>query len=1063
MFLGSDTATLSLRHLPGNAARILLLAGLTFVLASLAISITQDEGRIAAIWPINAIFMIALLKSARPLWGVSLIGFAAGLLAANITAGDTITRAALLTLANTLEVTIASVVFSYKARPKLISFSGVLKLFSAALVACIVSTSVAAAGLALTGITIPAREAALWFAADMLGIVLFVPVLWSISIRSVRFRLRPDWRFAGELLLVCAVTFGVFTQSQYPFLFLVPPVVVIPAFSNGVKGAAYGLLAITAIALPYTLADSGPTSLMQTDMIAKVLVLQVFLAANSVLAFSVGAVVSDRSRLILQLKRSTEHLKGRARLQRELIGKAHLAEQMSGVGHWSLDPATSKVYWSPEVYAIHGVSSETFDPNYGDAIAFYADEDRSMVEQLVQRGIANGEGWEFEATLITKQGTRRLVRSIGECLKDRSGNTEQIIGVFKDITEEKRVYEELAAREQEYRLLAEHATDIVLKFDLDGTVTYVSPSCKILGIRPEDAIGKSALEFVIPEDREFASRVIRDLLSGAGRERWHRREHRAPSADGGIIWLEGNPSIIRDELGAPIGIVSTYRDVTDRREREDALAAARLEAEAATEAKTEFLSNMSHEIRTPLNGILGFTKLVSETELTPEQADYLGNIRSAGVMLREIVDDILDFSKVEAGKLELDNQPFSLNDAIKDVTRLVDAGRKNKSVTISHQIHSDEPLRIIADETRLRQILTNLVGNAAKFTQKGRIDVSAKVFGDCISIAVSDTGRGIPADKLERVFEGFRQADSTVTRRFGGSGLGLSISRSLAHLMGGDLTLESVVGEGTTVKLTIPYVPAKPGTCEEPALSEGNDRTEEVPGRILVIDDVEMNLSLIRHGLKHTKYEVETYTSAKSALKLLRSGAQFDLVFMDVQMPDMDGLTATHLIRKMSGPIRSVPIVAMTAHALPSHIRQCLDAGMNEHFPKPVDLDKMKELIRQMLQSNDRAPSEGNPEDEGDPLAPLRAQYKVYLASVAKEFDDVIERTGDEEMARSVAALAHAIAGTAGSFGFSDVSDAAFALENLALQQVDLNDPDLKTLRKEVDQFIRISKNAAAA
>ncbi|MGB3626431.1 MAG: PAS domain S-box protein, partial [Henriciella sp.] len=508
------------------------------------------------------------------------------------------------------------------------------------------------------------------------------------------------------------------------------------------------LLATTAISLPFALGDEGPTSLMQAGMETKMLVLQVFLVVNSVLTLAVAGAVTERRRLLSHFQRSQSRLKGKTRELNEMLGKARLAEVMSHVGHWTLAPGTGAVFWSPEVYVIHGVDPDEFDPNYGDAIQFFAEADRDRVAGIVEQAIASGQGWEFEATLIRQSdGEHRHVHSMGECLKNAEGSIDVFFGVFRDVTEEKRIQRELSEREAQFRMLAEHSTDIVLHFDLDGTVKFVSPSCRVLGIRPEDAIGQPAQNFVFPEDREIASDAIRDLMTNDDPLRTIRSEHRAPSAGGGhlwlesnptlirdedgaphsvvssyrdvterklmeqklqeserqyrvlaehstdivlkttisgvityaspsctklgvtpeeavgmrtidfvfpedralaiklsrmkfagidpgpdvrreyrvrgkndkVIWLEGNPNIIRNEDGKPVSVINTLRDVTDRREREDMLAAAREEAEAATRAKAEFLSNMSHEIRTPLNGVLGFTQLIARTELDTDQ------------------------------------------------------------------------------------------------------------------------------------------------------------------------------------------------------------------------------------------------------------------------------------------------------------------------------------------------------------------------------------------------------------------------------------------------------------
>jgi signal transduction histidine kinase/CheY-like chemotaxis protein/HPt (histidine-containing phosphotransfer) domain-containing protein len=539
-------------------------------------------------------------------------------------------------------------------------------------------------------------------------------------------------------------------------------------------------------------------------------------------------------------------------------------------------------------------------------------------------------------------------------------------------------------------------------------------------------------------------------------------EHRARTADGGFIWLEGSPTLIRDESGRPKSIISSYRNVTDRREREDALAAARREAEAATRAKTEFLSNMSHEIRTPLNGILGFAKLAAETDLTAEQRDYVGSIQRAGKMLREIVDDILDFSKVEAGKIELDVQPFDIREAVRDVTALVEAGRTRKTAALSWTIAGLENTRILADEVRVRQVLLNLVGNAAKFTETGSITLSVSQSGEDIVFQISDTGRGIPRDKLAQVFEGFRQADATITRQYGGSGLGLSISRSLTRLMGGELELESVEGEGTVVTVRIPYKPAGEPVAQLPAdiAQQAEEHTSD-GARIMVVDDVDMNLSLIRHGLKHSGHVLETFSSPRAAFERLAAGEAFDIIFMDVQMPDLDGLTLTRMIRALDGPVSQTPIIALTAHTLPAHIQECLDAGMTDHLSKPVDLDRMKAMISGALAAGRQAEPAELPAP--DPIAALRAEYRDYLGTISKEFDDILKKTEDQEATRAIEFLAHAIAGTAANFGFGAVSSAAFELEANARRQLKTGVQDRQSLTAQVARLVETSARAAAA
>lgn len=1146
-----------------GAVCLFVLAAMAFTLATLAIDFTRSQGRIAAIWLVNGIAVALILWRSKAAWPYMLCALSVSLFAANVAAGDNPGVALFLSFANALEVFLVSYLFTFGRRPKLFSLAGVIRLIAAATVGCVASTAFAISGLALFASTVTVHDAAIWLIADMLGIILFTPVMHGIIKRSNNLDV---FRFGRDqiltFVLACAVAFLVFAQSDYPFLFFVPPALVAVAFTSGIRGSSISLLTTTAISLPFVLADQGPTSLMNADMETKVLVLQSFLIVNSVLTFAVAGAVTERRRLLSHLERSRVRLRSKTRDLREMLGKARLAEVMSKVGHWTLEPETNAVFWSPEVYAIHGVDPESFDPNYNDAIQFFEESDRQLIRDLISRGMETGAGWEFEATLIRKSdGERRIVHSIGECLTDADGNVENFFGVFRDITDQKNAEKEMAEREQQYRMLAEHSTDIVLNFDLDGTVRFVSPSCRVLGIKPEDVIGQSAQKFVHPDDNEIAAKAVHDLINNTDPNKTIRSEHRAPKAGGGYVWLESNPTLIRDENGVPRSIVSSYRDVTerkqmeqqlqeserkhrmlaehstdivlqttkggvityaspsavklgvlpedaigmrtldfvipedrafalelsrqnyagiepdpnlrreyrvhdsegnviwlegnptvvrdetgevvsvintlrdvtDRREREDMLAAAREEAEAASRAKAEFLSNMSHEIRTPLNGVLGFTQLIARTELDQDQKQYLERIQGAGRMLREIVDDILDFSKIEAGQLVIEDNAFCVRSMLSDTIGLIDAGRKNKSVPIHQHIDPFADMAIMADETRVRQVLTNLIGNAAKFTPSGRIDVSAAIRQDKVQIVVEDTGIGVSKANLETIFEGFRQADATITRRFGGTGLGLSISRTLTELMGGTLEMESEEGKGTRVTFTLPLKRAEScGTAVETPSMPVSDSTKAT---IVVVDDVEANLSLIELGLKHTGHQLFTFESARKAIDFIRAAERVDLVLMDVQMPDMDGVTATRVIRGFPEPRCHVPVIALTANALPSQIAGYKEAGMDDHFAKPVDLDRLEALVDRHIAAADEISSTretvGELSSEADEMAELRAEYADYLSSLGDEFSEILS-SNSLDVAQRVARLAHAVAGTAGSFGFEEVSRAAFALEEIA-------------------------------
>lgn len=1047
-----------LPELVASLARNLVVGVAVFIVAYLMIRFTQGSGRVAAVWPVNAMLIVLLLKFNQKHWVSTLVTMVTALFLANALTGDNLIRASLLSLANVSEVCCVAFLLIGRRGIRFISLAGISTLIVGAFLGSLVSSLVAGFALSITGDPLYVADAILWFAADFLGIILFAPIMWSLTDRSRKFvSSPPDLRYILKICLLCATTFFVFAQSDYPFLFLIPPALVLLGFRGGVKAAAIGLLLITAISLPFTLAGTGPMSLISSDLTAKILTLQLFLATNSILGLGIGAASSDRRRLVEHIKRSRARLSRKAREQQEMLTKAHLAERMAGVGHWTLNPDTQEVTWSPEVYTIHGITPEAFNPMYGDAIQFYAEDDRERVRTLVQRAVGNAQGWEFQATIIRKSdGKKRKVRSIGDVLTDDKGKVVKVFGVFQDVTDEQAIMEALANSEAKYRTLAENSTDIIVKFGLDGIITYASPACEILGISPEDAIGLSVMDFTIPEDRAHAIKVTEDMFKQGMVDPSVTREFRARDRHQNIIWLEGNPKIIMGDDGRPREVISTFRDITERKEREQALAEARAEAEAAGKTKAEFLSSMSHEIRTPLNGILGFTQMLDQTSLDDEQKLYVSRALSAGRLLRDIVNDILDYSKIDAGRIQLEERAVDIARLVDDTVDLVSAGRDSQTVPMSSTVESRGAL---VDEMRLKQILTNLIGNAAKFTTEGQIRVSAAIKNDMLTFEVVDTGPGIPADKIESVFEGFRQADNSVTRKYGGTGLGLSISRSLARLMGGDLHLESRLGEGTVARVVLPFKPtdlpqddAQPSVASRPAGSLN----------VMAVDDVSMNLELVAMGLGKYGHTVRGFSSAREALASLQDGDRYDVILMDIQMPEMDGIAAARAIRALPGPAGNTPIVALTANVQPEQISECRKAGMNDHAAKPIDIQGLNTLITSLAPAA-AAPAlpTGQVAPLDDPIERLKLKYRDYLAGVPAEVANILTKDDRKLVIEEIRQLSHAIAGTSGSLGFSDVSAAAFSLEAIAVE-LSRNGQFTDELIDGLSEFLRVTEQVAA-
>ena len=373
---------------------------------------------------------------------------------------------------------------------------------------------------------------------------------------------------------------------------------------------------------------------------------------------------------------------------------------------------------------------------------------------------------------------------------------------------------------------------------------------------------------------------------------------------------------------------------------------AQIEAEKANRAKSEFLANMSHEIRTPMNGILGFAQLLRDSNLPPAQQRHATHIMDAGASLLAIINDILDVSKIEAGKLELENIPFNPTALIDGAISIIRTQAAEKNLNVRVDVGADVPAYFLGDPIRLRQILLNLLSNAIKFTDRGEIGVAVTrqaggVHGAMLRFEVHDTGMGIPENKQRTLFENFTQVDNTIARRFGGTGLGLAISKRLAEAMGGTIGVVSIPRQGSTFWFTVDLPEA--ATPKDTAAVEA---APVPPGKahILVAEDVPMNQTIIEAMLKGGGHDVTLASNGREALDAVRNGT-FDLVFMDMSMPVMDGLAATRAIRKLDGQGQTVPIVALTANAMADEIAACRAAGMNDHLSKPVSRDTLLKMV----------------------------------------------------------------------------------------------------------------------
>lgn len=424
------------------------------------------------------------------------------------------------------------------------------------------------------------------------------------------------------------------------------------------------------------------------------------------------------------------------------------------------------------------------------------------------------------------------------------------------------------------------------------------------------------------------------------------------SRDGSKRYASANSSPIRDKQGNIVGIVVVFRDITRIRQIEESLKEAKEAAEAANRAKDEFLANMSHEIRTPLNGIIGMTTLTLLSELNPEQKENLNIIKMSGDALLNIINDILDFSKIEAGKMNIEATSFDFRDLINKNLGLHSVFAEEKGLQLEYEIDDEIPRLLIGDPYRLQQVLVNLISNALKFTENGKIHVSAGVREKrgtdlLLIIAVSDTGIGIAPEQMNKLFKSFTQVDGSITRNYGGTGLGLYISKQLVNMMGGEIWVESLPGQGSTFKFTV-----KLGVAYEQAASLNKTTNgghslakTQKPLQILLVEDDKTNQLVIANLLRTRGHRVETVNNGKEALQTWEK-QDFDLILMDIMMPEMDGLETARQIRRAEAKNgKHIRIIAVTAHAAFSDREKVLAAGMDDYVAKPVQMDKLLQVV----------------------------------------------------------------------------------------------------------------------
>jgi two-component system sensor histidine kinase/response regulator len=629
------------------------------------------------------------------------------------------------------------------------------------------------------------------------------------------------------------------------------------------------------------------------------------------------------------------------------------------VGIFLCDAEGSAIYANEWLIEKTGLSREQV-AGTGFLSCIYPDDREQVIEAwgkaLQQEGI-----YRHSHRMMSPTGTVSLVEANFRVLRSEDGIVKGFVGVVQDVTEQRSAEERLRQSEELFRMLSATAPVGIVLVDEIGNLTYVNEHyLRITGLKAESAHGSAWKTVIHPEDLH---RICEIREKAIAENKDYAMSYRYLHRNGDVVWADTVAKRFTQKDGAKQGYVVVVQDVTERHNAEVRLRDAKEVAEAASRAKSEFMANMSHEIRTPMNGILGMTDLALDTELNPEQREYLEMVRSSAESLLGIINDILDFSKIEAGRLDLESLSFTLLDCIESALEPLAVRAQQKGLEVNWALEGDIPEVLMGDPTRLRQILINLAGNAIKFTKEGEVSVRAQRLPSKegfipIRFSVSDTGMGIPKEKQQQIFDAFSQADSSTTREFGGTGLGLSISSRLIQLMRGEIGLESTPGKGSTFTFTVPFLI---GTAAAPALLAVAPPAM-VNKRVLIADDNEVNRILLMQVLPQWGLQPACAVNGREALEIFRKsveeGAPFSVVLLDQNMPGMDGYKVSEGIRLLAKNEQPAIVILSSAPSLadPDRLKKL---GIERHLIKPLRRAALYEAICHGLKLP--APSEKTP------------------------------------------------------------------------------------------------------
>lgn len=657
----------------------------------------------------------------------------------------------------------------------------------------------------------------------------------------------------------------------------------------------------------------------------------------------------------------------RITLEKDLVYAKKMLEQTSAVaqvGGWEVNLKNNTVFWSQSTKEIHKID-KTFQPDFENALGFYNEESRERVKFLFERAVKEGIPYDEELQLIRNDGIMIWVRVKG-IPEFEEGICTKVFGIIQDIDNFKNIYLELAKKEAMLQSFVTYVPTAVAMFDKDLNYLSVSSSWKNeFQMNDIELIGKN-MHTISPDVPEERKKIYTNALEGKP----YKNEDIAIEVPGKIgiqhYNMEVGPWYLSNDIIG--GAIVSVQNITDSVKINEELKTAKKMADIASKAKSEFLANMSHEIRTPLNGVIGFSDLLLKTPLNEIQTQYLNYINESGENLLNIINDILDFSKIESGKMELSIEKTNVYDIVSQVINVILYQSQKKDIELLLNIEQGLPKTILVDESRLKQILINLLGNAVKFTQQGEIELKVEKLNiDSENIrlrfSVRDTGIGIPTEKQQYIFDAFTQENSSISKRYGGTGLGLTISNNILKYMGSNLLLNSELQKGSVFyfDLELPY-----------EISDDQDDEDLKINKVLIVDDNEANRIILQHMLAYKNIDTVLAANGMEALQILLKGERFDIILMDYHMPVISGLETIEKIKELFHKQNEIsPLIILHTSSEEHDVINSFRQENNSYFLlKPIKSEELYKTLKHAVKNieNETASVNLQPENESSLL-----------------------------------------------------------------------------------------------